>query len=85
MIKNYSVWDYLYVFFISRDVAHCETYDRAIKLPMSDVTYSQRVRGDILLNDDLIKQCLISAINLGVITVEIKCTRWTCGFIAIVQ
>ena len=60
------------MFFISGDVAHCDTSDRAIKSRASDVTYSQGVRGKILLGDDSINRRLISAIHLGVITVEIK-------------
>ena len=65
-------------------MAHCETSDCAIKLRALDVTYSQGVRGRILLDDDSINRRLISPIHLGVITVEIKCTRSTSGFIAIV-
>ena len=62
------------MFFILGDVAHCEESDRVIKSHVSAVTYSQGVRGDILLDDDWIKGRLISAVHLGVITIEIKCT-----------
>ena len=62
---------------VSGDVSHCETSDHVIKLRASDVTYSQGVRGRILLDDDSIKQRLMSAVHLGVITVEIECARWT--------
>ena len=58
----------------SGDMAQCETSDRAIKSRVSDVTYSERVCGDIRLDDDSIKRHLISAVHLGVIMVEIKCT-----------
>ena len=43
------------MFLIASDVAQCETSDHAIKLCVSDVTYSLGVRGDIRLDDDLIK------------------------------
>ena len=39
--------------YISGDMAHYETSDRVIKLDASDVTYSQGVRGRILLGDAL--------------------------------
>ena len=79
------MWDYFLFHFVSGDVAHYETSDRVIKSRESDVTYSQGVCGRILLDDDLIKQRLFSAIHLGVITVEIKCALLTCGFIAVVR
>ena len=63
--------------YVSRDVAHCETSDRVIESRASDVTYSEGVRGDILLDDDFINRRLISAIHQGVVTVEIECARWT--------
>ena len=69
---------------ISGDATQCETFDRTIKSCASDVTYSQGVRGDIRLDNDSIKRRLILAVHLRVITVEIKCARWTHGFIAIV-
>ena len=50
---------------------HGETSDRVIESRASDVTYSEGVRGDILLDVDSIKRCLISAIHPRVITVEI--------------
>ena len=59
--------------------------DCVIESRASDVTYSQGVRGRILLGDDLIKWRFILAVHLGVIMVDIKCARWTRGFIAIVQ
>ena len=61
--------------YVSGDMAHCETFDRTIKLRASDVTYSQGVRGRILLNDDSIKHRLISAVHLVFIIVEIKCAQ----------
>ena len=64
---------------------HDETSNRVIESRASDVTYSEGVRGDILLEDDLINRWLISAVHLGVIMVEIECARWTHGFIAIVR
>ena len=70
--------------FVSGDVAQCETFDRVIKSRESDFTYSHGVCGGILLGDDSIKRCLISAVHLRVITVEIDCARWKQGFIAIV-
>ena len=66
-------------------MAHGETFDRVIESRASDVTYSEGVRGDILLDDDSINRRLISAVHLGVITVEIECARWTHGFLAIVR
>ena len=75
MIKPYklfyvglSLFDY-----VSGDMAHYETFDRAIQSRALDVTYSQGVRGDILLDDDSLKGHLISTVHLGVITIEIKC------------
>ena len=58
--------------YVSRDVVHCETSDCAIKSRALDVTYSQGVCGRILLGEDSIKRRLISAVHLGVITVEIE-------------
>ena len=76
----------LYLFpFVSSDVAHGETSDRVSESRASDVTYSEGVRGDILLDVDSIKQNLISAVHLGVIKVEIECARWIHRFIAIVR
>ena len=71
--------------YVSGDVEQCETSDRVIESRALDVTYSLRVRGDILLDDDSKNRRLISAVHLGVITVEINCARWTHGFITIVR
>ena len=71
--------------YVSGDVALCETSNRVIESCASDVTYSKGVRGDILLDVNSIKRRLISAVHLGVITVEIESARWTHGFIAIVR
>ena len=75
-IKPYKLFRVgLFLFhYVSGDVAQCEASDRMIKSHASDVTYSQGVRGDIRLDEDSIKRHLISAIHLGVIMVEIKCT-----------
>ena len=62
---------------------HCETSDRVIKSCALDVTYSQGVRGRILLGDDSIKRHSIPGVHLGVIKFEIECARWTHGLIAI--
>ena len=70
--------------YVSGNVAHGETSDHVIESRASDVTYSEGVRDDILLDDDSINRRLISAVHLGVIIVEIECARWTHGFIAIV-
>ena len=70
--------------YVSGDVAHGEMSDCVIESHVSDVTYSEGVHGDILLDDDSINRHLISAIHLGVITVKIECARWTHGFIMIV-
>ena len=85
MIKSYKLFVLgLFLFhYVLGDVAQCETSDRVIKSRASDITYSHGVRGRIKLDDDLIKRRLISAVHLGVVTVKIKCTRWTHGFIAI--
>ena len=72
-------------YFVSGDVAHGETFHRLIEARALDVTYSEGVRGDILLDVDSIKGRLISAIHLEVITVEIECARWTHRFLAIVR
>ena len=69
--------------YVSVDVAHGEMSNRVIESRATDVTYSEGVRGDILLDDDSINQRLISAIKLRDITVEIECARWTHGFIVI--
>ena len=64
---------------------------RSVKRPIAwlncvrQMSLTCRVRGKIRLDEDLIKRCLISAVHLGVITVKIKCARWTRGFIAIVR
>ena len=63
---------YIYVL---GDVAHRETFDRMIESHASDVTYSKGVRGEILLDNDSINRCLISAVHLRVITVEIECAQ----------
>ena len=65
-------------------MAHGETSDRVIESRALDVTYLEVVHGDILLDADSINRLLISAVHLGVITVEIESARWTHGFIAIV-
>ena len=85
-LKSYLLFHIglFYFHYVSGDVAQCETSECAIKLRASDVTYSEEVRDRIRLDNDSIKQCLISTAHLRVITVEIKCTRWTRGFIAIV-
>ena len=70
--------------YVSGDVAHGETSDRVMESRASDVTYSHRVRGDIVIDNNLINRCLISAVHLRVITVEIECARWTHGFIVII-
>ena len=70
--------------YVLGDVVYCETSDRAIKSRPLDATFSQGVCGRILLDNDSIKRHLISVVHLGVITVEIKCARWTRGFIEIV-
>ena len=67
------MWDYFYFILILGDVAHGETPDCVIESRMSDVTYLEGVRGDILLDDDSINRCLILAVHLGVITLEIEC------------
>ena len=59
------------MFFISSDVASCETSDRVIESRASDVTYSQGYVAESYYTDDWIKHRLILAIHLGVITVEI--------------
>ena len=41
--------------YVSGDVVQCETSDRVIESHVSDVTYSQGVRGDIQLDDDSIE------------------------------
>ena len=56
---------------ISGDVAPCETSDHMFESCASDVTYSQGVRGKILLHVHSIKHHLISAVYLGVIMAEI--------------
>ena len=61
------------------------TFDRVIQSRAWDVTYSKGVRGDIILDVDSIKRCLISAIHLGVIIVKIKSAQWTHGFITIIR
>ena len=62
----------LYFFiYVSSDVAPCETSNRVIESRASDVTYTEAVRGDILLDVDLIKGRLISTVHLGVTTIEI--------------
>ena len=38
--------------FLSGDVAHGETFDRVIEVGVSDVTYLEGVRGDILTGRD---------------------------------
>ena len=78
------MWDYFYCILISSDVAPRETSDRVIESRASAITYSDGVRGDILLHVDSIEQRLISVVYLKVIMVEINHTRWTPGFIAIV-
>ena len=35
------MWDYLYMFFISGEVAPCETSDCVIESRAADITYSQ--------------------------------------------
>ena len=57
--------------YVSGDVALCETFDCVIESRASDVTYSDGVRGDILLDIDLIKCRLILAVHIGVIMVKI--------------
>ena len=57
----------LFLYF-SSEVAHGKTSDRVIESRASDVTYSEGVTRDILLDDDLINQRLISDVHLGVIT-----------------
>ena len=62
----------LYFFiYVSCDVVLCETSNRVIESRVFDVTYSEGVRGDILLHVDLIKRRLISTVNPRVIMVEI--------------
>ena len=78
------MWDDFYFILISSDVAHGETSDCVIESRASDVSYSEGLRGDILLDDDSINRHLISAVHLGVITVEIESARWTHEFITIV-
>ena len=47
--------------YVSGDVAQCGTSDRLIESRVSDVTYSEGVRGDIRLDENLIE----SAINIS--------------------
>ena len=75
----------LFFIYVSGGVAHGEMSDRVIESRASNVTYSEGVRGDILLDDDSINRRLISTVHLGLITVEIECARWTHGFISIVR
>ena len=79
------MWDYLYLFLISGDVAHCEMSDRVIESRESDVSYPQGVQSDIQLDDDSTNRRLNSAVHLGVITVEIECARWTHRLIVILR